>query len=51
MGLFANPAYGAVAIMLALVVLTPWAFWEAEQLRASLRQQRRAVPPKSRRGR
>jgi hypothetical protein len=37
--------------MLALVVLTPWAFWATEQLRASLRQQRRAVPLKSRRER
>jgi hypothetical protein len=38
-----DPAYIAVAIMLALLVLTPWALWEAEQLRVGVRQQLRAM--------
>ena len=48
-----DPADIAVAIMLALLVLTPWALWEAERLRVKLlhRYRPRAVmlrPPRER---
>ena len=48
---FADPAYLAVAIMLLLLVLTPWALLEADRLRARLwqRHQLRAVLLRSRR--
>ena len=51
MSLFTDPAYEAVAIMLALLVLTPWALLETERLRTSLRHQFRAMPSRSRTGR
>jgi hypothetical protein len=35
--------------MLALLVLTPWALWEAEQLRISVQQQWRAMVARSQR--
>ena len=44
-----DPAYIAVAIMLTLLVLTPWALWEAEQLRISVQQQWRAMVARSQR--
>ena len=42
---FADPAYLAVAILLLLLVLTPWALLEADRLRIRLlqRHQLRAV--------
>jgi len=46
-----DPACIAVAIMLALLVLTPWALWEAERLRASISDQLRAVMSRSQRPR
>jgi hypothetical protein len=48
---FADPAYLAVAILLLLPVLTPWALLEADRLRMRLvqRHQLRAVLLKSRR--
>ncbi len=48
---FADPAYLAVAIMLLLLVLTPWALLEADRLRVRLwqRHQLRAVLLRSRR--
>jgi hypothetical protein len=44
-----DPAYIAIAIMLALLVLTPWALWEAEQLRVNVRRQLRAMVSRSQR--
>ena len=38
----------AVAIMLALLVLTPWALWEADRLRRSLAHQLRTMALRSR---
>ncbi len=48
---FADPAYLAVAVMLLLLVLTPWALLEADRLRVRLwqRHQLRAVLLRSRR--
>jgi hypothetical protein len=48
---FADPAYLAVAIMLLLLVLAPWALMEADRLRVRLCQhhQLRAVLLRSRR--
>jgi hypothetical protein len=48
---FADPAYLAVAILLLLLVLTPWALLEADRLRVRLmhRHQLRAVLLRSRR--
>lgn len=48
---FADPAYLAVAILLMLLVLTPWALLEADRLRVRLmqRHQLRTVPLRSRR--
>lgn len=48
---FADPAYLAVAIMLLLLVLTPWALLEADRLRMRLwqRHQLRTVLLRSRR--
>jgi hypothetical protein len=48
---FADPAYLAVAILLLLLVLTPWALLEADRLRVRLwqRRQLRAVLLRSRR--
>jgi hypothetical protein len=48
---FADPAYLAVAVMLLLLVLTPWALLEADRLRMRLwqRHQLRAVLLRSRR--
>jgi hypothetical protein len=48
---FADPAYLKVAIILALLVLTPWAILEADRLRVKLwqRHQLRALLLKSKR--
>jgi hypothetical protein len=50
---FADPAYLAVAILLLLLVLTPWALLEADRLRVRLwqRHQLKAVMLRSRRHR
>ena len=48
---FADPAYLRVAVILAVLVLTPWALLEADRLRVRLwqRHQLRALLIKSRR--
>ncbi len=48
---FADPAYLAVAVLLLLLVLTPWALLEADRLRVRIwqRHQLRAVLLRSRR--
>ena len=46
---FGDPAYLEVAILLLLLVLTPWALLEADRLRVRLwaRDPLRATPPRS----
>lgn len=48
---FADPAYLAVAVLLLLLVLTPWALLEADRLRVRLWQRHhlRAAMLRSRR--
>ena len=48
---FADPAYFGVAILLVLLVLTPWALLEADRLRVRLWQRYplRVAPPRSQR--
>jgi hypothetical protein len=41
--LFADPAYAKVAIMLALLVLTPLALWQTEEVRTQWRRRARAA--------